>query len=185
MKNYISILTLLIVLSSCKNDDDISVAENPIATAIVEANLVVNETLGDQTLPVIKLGYTFSSSKNGAITHLGYLINNPGNTRVEIWDKEAASVIYTELINSSSSGIANQPIPPVSIIAEKEYIITCTQRFYENYYNSNFTTIYPITVGSITLIESRAVTDLFAFPSIANPNAAVLTGIPTFTFQPN
>ncbi|WP_400075434.1 hypothetical protein [Winogradskyella sp. R77965] len=189
MKNSIFLIAVLLLFYGCSNNDDStnqSLEENPIEKTIEIANLDFDETIGDNTSPIAQYGYTFSSNSNGKITKLGLLLKIIAtNGRIQIWDFDTQTLIFDELVNTSFTGVASQTITPISIIANKKYVITVVTRMYQTYLNNSLTPIYPIQADSITLIESRADTNFMSFPTIGNPNAAALAGIPTFAFEPD
>jgi len=188
MKNLILALFATTLLVACSNDDDMAAPlqpENTIASAISQANLVTQGVGGTVTTPKVKRGFEFTPSKDGNLTHLGFLINQTVAGTVEIWDNDSSTLIHSEVITGSNNQEATMAITPIALSANKKYVLVVTSRFWEAFSESNNADIFPIDAGSISISGYRWINSDSGFPSSYNSNLQFLAGIPTFTFIPN
>lgn len=151
-----SILMLSLVFVNCSKDDDstaveVVAEENPLQ-GYLTATGFNQKTTNFTNAGDYEFGFSFKPSVSGSITAL--LVKIPDvhvGLRVTIWDKETATVLRTELIDVTSSGVEiKKNISSLSLTANKEYWITFNSNDWYDRRKTDGTNIsYPVTVGNI------------------------------------
>jgi Domain of unknown function (DUF4082) len=99
-----------------------------------------------------ELGYSFIPLVNGKITAIVVKIPDTRTAlKVTIWDKANSSVIRTETIDITSSGVETiKTISPVNLIKDKEYVISMNSNDYYVHTKTNGSSAtYPFVIGDI------------------------------------
>ncbi|GAA4763228.1 MULTISPECIES: DUF4082 domain-containing protein [Flavobacterium] len=186
IKNLLGISILSVVFFSCSKDDDNStsaptiVEQNPLSGYLSTTGFNQKTTnyvnSGDY-----EFGISFTPQANGKITALIAKIPDVRvGMRVTIWDKATATILRTELVDVTSSGVEiTKAITPLEVVKDTEYMITYNSNdWYDHRKNDSSVTTYPVTVGDvkITSYGYKAGTDQ-AVPNIfpANYYAGDLT----------
>lgn len=161
IKNLLGISILSVVFFSCSKDDDNSTS----APAIVEQNPLSGylSTTGfnQKTTNYVnsgdyEFGITFIPLVNGKITTLMTKIPDVHTSmRITIWDKATATILRTELIDVTSSGVEiSKAISPLDLVKDKEYMITYNSNdWYDRRKTDGSNATYPVTVGDIKIMS--------------------------------
>lgn len=101
-----------------------------------------------------EFGFSFIPQANGKITALTAKIPDVrSGMRVTIWDKEAATILRTELMDVTSSGVEiTKQITELNLLKDKEYVITFNSNdWYDHRKNDSSNASYPVAVGDIQI----------------------------------
>lgn len=164
MKNLKTIIAIFgsIILFSCSKDEEKPVAivyaeENPIAefvtsTRINEFVAVVNTS---NTSPT-EIGFSFKPIVSGKINSIFLRIPTIGaSVRITIWDVATRFPIYTgnNITNTSNEPAGNIiSINPITLIKDKEYMITMNTSYYYQFRRTDYSAInYPVANGNILI----------------------------------
>ena len=100
-----------------------------------------------------QMGFSFTPLVNGKITAI--VLNLPAirSENVSIYDKATGTILKTERVEVGSPNVQTvKEIEPLTLEANKEYVIAFTSSSWYTHFRSNNTpTIYPITVGDIKI----------------------------------
>jgi hypothetical protein len=133
----------------------------------------------------LEVGYSFAPLVNGKITAIVVKIPDvQAGLRVTIWDKVNATVIRTETLDITSSGVeVIKPITPIELFKDKEYFITMnTNDFYIHEKTNLADVTYPFVVGDIK-ITSYGFKKLATQTMPTTPYLSQYTGDCSFKFQ--
>lgn len=166
--------------------------ETPLQTLV--ANKTFDTVIVNGEIDAREQGFRFSSLKNGNIIKLGCYMPNNLTYRVSLWDcdtKDLITAIPIKVIDSTKFNY--QDIIPISIKANKEYLITINNRINNNpekvFVLGIKSTVYneitfPIKTGLITIeAEHMAPSETLIYPT-SEFIVYKLYGIPDFVFEP-
>lgn len=196
-KTKLSIIAItfftIIVATSCSKDDDPVVTPLPIAVVPEQDPLqgYLNASgFNEVTESIVnnfdrELGYSFIPLVNGKITAIVVKIPDTRSAlKVTIWDKTTATVLRSETIDITSSGVETiKIISPVVLIKDKEYFISMNSNdFYLHKRTILANVTYPFIVGDIkvTSYAERGGAQQF-IPDI--PSLSGYVGDCSFKFQ--
>jgi hypothetical protein len=151
----LSVLIFFVTITSCKKDKDPVLApeQNPLAGYLAASGFDQKVT-SQMNLGDYEFGYSFIPLVNGKMTAIVAKIPDvrPG-MRVTIWDKTAGTVLRTELIDITSSGVeATKAITPLDLVSGKEYFITFNSNDWYDHRRTNSANVtYPFTVDDIKI----------------------------------
>lgn len=194
MKKYFFVVTMAlfaIVVSCTKNN----VPNKLIKTEMPLQSLVNNnyfDFLISNRDTTQELGYRFSTNKPGKISSLGAYTPSKGNYRVTLWDNATKTLIDSTIIQViDSAKFTYKTINPIVIEANKDYVISLTNRYTRSYFvllrkNSVFSPT-PVNIGGITI--KKGVVEFLpniniSFPTEEQTITTRLNGIPDFVFEP-
>ncbi len=157
MKNLIRLFMFVVILNitACKKDKKVDQApeQNPLA-GYLTATGFDQKTTNQVNAGDYEFGYSFIPLVNGKITAIVAKIPDvrPG-MRVTIWDKVAGTVLRTETIDITSSGVeVTKPIAALDLVSGKEYFITFNSNdWYDRRKTDGSNVTYPFTVGDIKI----------------------------------
>jgi hypothetical protein len=162
-KTKISILAITLFVSSilfisCSKNDDatpepkVYPEENFLPSFLMKTGLdqVTNTTINSTVL--FEIGIEFTPLVTGRLNSLKIkmpILNN--SLRIQIWDKELATILRTEIVNVSVANFAlDFDINDLNLVKNKSYIISInSDDFYFRSKLDNTDINYPITVGNI------------------------------------
>jgi hypothetical protein len=99
-----------------------------------------------------EFGYSFIPLVNGKMTAIVAKIPDVhSGMRVTIWDKATATVLRTELVDITSSGVEiTKNITAIDLVKDKEYMITFNSNDWYDHRKTDASDVtYPFTVGDI------------------------------------
>lgn len=143
-------------LFGCSNDDDSSASspsQNPLM-GYLTATGFSEKTVNYVNSGDYEFGFSFIPQANGKITALTAKIPDVhSGMRVTIWDKEAATILRTELMDVTSSGVEiTKQITELNLLKDKEYAITFNSNdWYDHRKNDSSNASYPVAVGDIQI----------------------------------
>lgn len=193
MKKHIvlSIIVLLLLMVSCKDDNKTLPSENPVSALLKDTSIV---RMGVRTAGPWELGLAFSASLPGKISHVGVRMPDPGSYRVLLWDFNSQTLLRQKTIEQSVPGKLTMAIldEPLILEADKKYVIsvnTHSMGVNKKYYwaaRADFGEMYPIQRGSI-LIHTALYSPMSAptFPTTEPFSRVEIFGLPDFTFVPD
>lgn len=155
----ITLLTIATNTSCSKNDDPVA-TPLPIVVAPLQDPLqgYLNASgFNEVTESIVnnfdrELGYSFIPLVNGKITAIVVKIPDTRSAlKVTIWDKTTATVLRSETIDITSSGIETvKIISPLDLIKDKEYFVSMNSNDYYLHKKANGSNVtYPFIVGDI------------------------------------
>jgi Domain of unknown function (DUF4082) len=155
----ITFFTIATNISCSKNDDPI-VTPLPVVLAPLQDPLqgyLVASGFNEETITILnnldrELGYSFIPLVNGKITAVVVKIPDTRSAlKVTIWDKTTATVLRTETIDITSSGVETiKIISPLDLIKDKEYFVSMNSNDYYYHKKANGSDVtYPFIVGDI------------------------------------
>lgn len=153
----LSVLILFVTIASCKKDKDPDPVpapeQNPLA-GYLAASGFDQKTTNQVNAGDYEFGYSFIPLVNGKMTAIVAKIPDvrPG-MRVTIWDKVAGTILRTEIMDITSSGVeVTKPIAALDLVSGKEYFITFNSNdWYDRRKTDNSNVTYPFTVGDIKI----------------------------------
>ncbi len=152
------ILISLLLFGSCKKKNyDLSEGESP-AQEMVKYVAYLNNV---EDAFSFEIGYTFSSKKPGRITQLGCRLFEQGPVKVSLWDFDTKVKIDSVTINvKDTKKFTFALIEPVTIIADKKYVVSVNTFPARDYYVFSALgdyNILPLTFfENITIWEKRS-----------------------------
>lgn len=148
------LLCIAVVVLSCSKDDDSSnTGVNPLSAYLIATNFNQN-TLSISNYPDHELGLAFKPTVNGKINAIVVkLPDTRTGLRVTVWNKATNSVIRTELMDITSSGVEFiKKITPINLTANNEYVISFnTTDWYLHEKLDTSSATYPVTVGDLVI----------------------------------
>ncbi len=196
IQTTIAILVLSIFAISCSKDadsqsDKVFDTQNPLAGYLETSGFTVLHAISIDAPNSLgtEFGLTFMPLRSGVIN--SFVVKTPGvnlDMRITIWDKAAATIVRTELINvpeKNSEVVVN--IPPIALVKNKEYVFSwkttsCFILRKPNNQDAN----YPVTIQDIKIISFKK-TNIGANTPYTMPSTPVLqfyNGYSSFNFQP-
>jgi len=161
LKNLFCITLLCGAIISCNKDDDNS-SQTPVITeqnplpGYLTATGFDQKTTNYVNSGDYEFGITFTPLVNGKITTLMTKIPDVRTSmRITIWDKATATILRTELIDVTSSGVEiSKAITPLELVKDKEYTITYNSNdWYDRRKTDGSNITYPVTVGDIKVMS--------------------------------
>lgn len=157
----ITLLTIATNISCSKNDDPV-VTPLPVVVAPLQDPLqgyLAASGFNQVTASIInsgnaEFGYSFVPLVNGKITAIVVKIPDTRTAlKVTIWDKTTATVIRSETMDITTSGVETiKIITPLDLIKDKEYVITMNSNdFYDHRKTDNSNAVYPFVVGDLKI----------------------------------
>jgi hypothetical protein len=184
----LSVLILFVTITSCKKDKNPEPVpapeQNPLAGYLTASGFdqkvtnVLNS--GDY-----EFGYSFIPLVNGKMTAvIAKIPDVHTGMRVTVWDKAAGTILRTEIIDITSSGVeVTKPIAALDLVSGKEYFITFNSDDWYDHRKTNGSNVtYPFTVGDIK-ITSYSYRDGTAQLIPNSPQLSYYAGDCTFKFQ--
>ena len=151
----LSVLFLFVTIASCKKSKVPAPApeQNPLAGYLAATGFdqksTANTNAGDY-----EFGYSFIPLVDGKMTAIIVKIPDIRTAlRVTIWDKVAGTILRTETMDITSSGVeVTKTISALDLVKDKEYFITFNSNdWYDHRKTDGSATTYPITVGDIKI----------------------------------
>ncbi len=182
----LTVFILFLTITSCKKDKDENPApeQNPL-TGYLSATGFDQKVTNQINAGDYEFGYSFIPLVNGKMTAIVAKIPDVRlGMRVTVWDKVAASIVRTELMDIASSGVeVTKPISPLDLVSGKEYFITFNSNdWYDRRKTDNSSVTYPFTVGDIQITSYSFRTG--TAQSIPNaPQTTYYAGDCSFKFQ--
>lgn len=159
LKKFLCIALLSGAIFSCSKDDDNS-ADTPAVTeqnplsGYLAATGFNQKTTNYVNSGDYEFGITFVPLVNGKMTALMTKIPDVHTSmRITIWDKATATILRTELIDVTSSGVEiTKAISPLDLVKDKEYVLTYNSNdWYDRRRTDGSVVTYPVTVGDIKI----------------------------------
>ncbi len=150
--------SFLFVTTSCSKSDAPVAAETTVAPLQDPlSGYLMASGFNEVTETVVnnsdrELGYSFIPLVNGKITAIVVKIPDTRTAlKVTVWDKTTATVIRSETIDITSSGVeTTKIISPVDLIKDKEYVISMnTNDYYVHTKTNGSFAAYPFVIGDI------------------------------------
>jgi hypothetical protein len=132
-----------------------------------------------------EFGYSFIPLVNGKMTAIVAKIPDAHNgMRVTVWDKVAGTVLRTESIDITTSGVeVTKSISPIDLVKDKEYFLTFNSNdWYDHRRTDSANVTYPFIVGDIKITGYSFISGTAqAMPN--SPQLSYYAGDCTFKFQ--
>lgn len=161
---FISLLSLTLLPTSCRKDDEEDVVplakvyaeENPLAAFYVASGMT-------KIIDKVNSGYyesaiVFSPNVKGKINAVTLKIPDVAtNTRVTIWDYDSKAVLRTILIDVTSSHTTfTKAIEPLNLEKDKQYMISMnTNDWFQNKKPDGSYADYPVVAGNIKFLGCK------------------------------
>lgn len=150
------ILTLSVSLFSCKKDKDEkpSYNEENFLDGYLAATRFDESKTNFINNVEYEFGLEFTPTVKGKITALHVKLPDPNETyRVTIWDKDAKTVLRTEMFNITTADKNYRfDISDLELAKDKQYAITANSNdWYTREIKDRSATTYPVSVGNITI----------------------------------
>jgi hypothetical protein len=132
-----------------------------------------------------EFGYSFIPLVNGKMTAIVAKIPDVhSGMRVTIWDKATATVLRTELVDITSSGVEiTKNITAIDLVKDKEYMITFNSNDWYDHRKTDASDVtYPFTVGDIK-VTGYSYIDGTTQTLPNSPQTAYYAGDVSFKFQ--
>lgn len=161
IKNFLSVVLATSALFSCSDDNDsptpipfpVAVEQNPLS-GYLAATSFNQKTTDYVNSGDYEFGISFIPRANGKITKLIAKIPDVRTgMRVTIWNKTTTTILRTELVDVTSSGVEiTKAITPLSLTKDTEYMITYNSNdWYDHRKTDSSVATYPVTVGDIKI----------------------------------
>ena len=156
------LLSLSLSVTNCSKDDDpvptppevLAPLQDPFPGYLAASGFNQKRTAVASSDNDGELGYSFIPLVNGKMTAIVVRIPDVRlGMRVTVWDKVNGTILRTELLDVSSSGVeVIKQITALDIVKDKEYFITMNTNDWYNYRRTDNTAVtYPFTVGDIKI----------------------------------
>lgn len=144
------VLFFAIAMTNCTKETTIE-EQNPLA-GYLSASGFNQDTTQYVNSGSYEFGISFKPMVDGKITAI--IVKIPDiqmNMRVTIWDKNSATILRTELMDITSSGVdITKNISALTLVKNTEYMITFnSDDWYDRRKTDNSNVTYPFTVGDI------------------------------------
>lgn len=161
LKKLLCVALLSGAIFSCSKDDDNSSSTPAVTEQNPLPGFLTTTGFNQKTTNYVnsgdyEFGITFVPLANGKMTALMTKIPDVHTSmRVTIWDKTTATVLRTELIDVTSSGVEiTKNITPLDLVKDKEYVLTYNSNdWYDRRKTDGSVVAYPVTVGDIKVLS--------------------------------
>ncbi len=192
-KNVLKIALLVCttsVFTYCSKGDDPVVVVPPVPEQNPLAGYLTASGFDQKLTPRLNIGdyefgYSFIPLVNGKMTAIVAKIPDiHAAMRVTIWDKTAGTVLRTETLDITSSGVeVTKSISALDLMKDKEYFITFnSDDWYDHRKTDGSNVVYPFTVGDIK-ITGYSYIDGAAQAMPTSPQLSYYAGDVSFKFQ--
>jgi hypothetical protein len=192
-KNFFKIALLVCatsVFTYCSKSDDPVVIVPPIQEQNPLEGYMTASGFSQKTTNVLdsgdyEFGYSFIPLVNGKMTAIVAKIPDVhAAMRITIWDKVAGTVLRTETLDITSSGVeVTKVISAIDLVKDKEYFITFNSNdWYDHRKTDSANVTYPFTVGDIKVTGYSYIDGTTqAMPN--SPQLSYYAGDVSFKFQ--
>jgi hypothetical protein len=195
MRKYLIVIVILSAYNfSCKKEDNTVkpiVSENPVSDLVSESGWEITSRNNGK----YELGYVFSASTNGKITHVAAQMVSPGVYTVSIWDNNSKALLLQKTVEQTTpKKFSSVNVESLAIVKDKKYVVSINNVLSNVNKDYNVVTkkgsnenIFPISRKSIVIQKSvyGNSNGNSIFPDVDYSSTNSFYGFADFTFVPD